>query len=66
MFHIADEDDIRKGRTTDVYFARTMEVLTAKGVDKRVRAEVIVKSLPGNIPWAVFTGLEEWQRSCGV
>jgi len=59
MFHIADEDDIRKGRTTDVYFARTMEVLKAKGVDKLVRAEVIVKSLPGNAPWAVFTGLEE-------
>ena len=59
MFHIAQEDDIRKGRTTDVYFARTMEVLKAKGIDKRVRAEVIVKSLPGDIPWAVFTGLEE-------
>ena len=59
MFYIAEDDDIRKGRMTDVYFARTMEVLKAKGIDKRVRAEVIVKGLPGDIPWAVFTGLEE-------
>lgn len=59
MFHIAREDEIKSGRTTDVYFVRTMEVLKARGIDKRVRAEVIVKSLPGDIPWAVFTGLEE-------
>lgn len=59
MFYVADEDDIKKGRMTDVYFARTMEVLKAKGIDKRVRAEFIVKGFPDDIPWAVFTGLEE-------
>ena len=59
MFHTADGDEIREGRITDVYFNRTLEVLKAKGIDKRVRAEFIVKSLPGNIPWAIFAGLEE-------
>jgi nicotinate phosphoribosyltransferase len=59
MFYVAKDDEIRQGKTTDVYFVRTMEVLKARGVDKRVRAEVIVKSLPGNVPWAVFTGLGE-------
>lgn len=59
MFYVAKDDEIRQGKTTDVYFVRTMEVLKAKGADKRVRAEIIVKSLPGNMPWAVFTGLGE-------
>ena len=46
MFHTADPDDVKAGRITDVYFERTMEVLKAKGVDRRVRAEFIAKSLP--------------------
>ena len=59
MFHIADADEIRQGKITDVYFIRTLEVLKARGIDKRVRAEFIVKTLPGNAAWAIFAGLEE-------
>jgi len=59
MFHIADPKDIKEGRTTDVYFARTVEILKKKGVDKRVRAEFFAKKLPQNWPWAVLAGIEE-------
>ncbi len=62
MFHIAGEDDIRDGRVTDVYFARTLEVLKAKGIDKRVRAEFIAKSLPKDWRWGVLAGIEEVAR----
>jgi nicotinate phosphoribosyltransferase len=37
MFHIAEQEDIKSGRVTDVYFARTLEILKKKGIDKRVR-----------------------------
>ena len=46
MLRIATPDDIKSGKVTDVYFARTAEILRAKGVDKRVRAEFIVKDSP--------------------
>ncbi|MBP8625248.1 MAG: nicotinate phosphoribosyltransferase [Syntrophorhabdales bacterium] len=59
MFYIADFDDIKKGRITDVYFVKTLEILRKKGIDKRVRAEFIVKRLPEGKSWAVFTGIEE-------
>jgi nicotinate phosphoribosyltransferase len=59
MIYHASVDDIKKGKVTDVYFVRTMEVLERKGIDRWVRAEFIVKRLPDNIPWAVFCGLEE-------
>ncbi len=62
MFHIASEDDIRGGKVTDVYFDRTLEILRAKGIDKRVRAEFFAKKLPGLIPWAILAGVEEVAR----
>lgn len=62
MFHISNDDDIRNGRVTDVYFARTLEILKAKGVDKRVRAEFFAKDLPGKAGWGVLAGIEEVAR----
>ncbi len=62
MFHISDEKDIRDGRVTDVYFARTLEILKKKGIDKRVRAEFFAKTLPEGWKWSVFTGVEEVAR----
>lgn len=62
MFHTADPRDIKNGRVTDVYFSRTLEILKAKGVDKRVRAELFAKKLPNNIPWGVLAGIEEAAR----
>lgn len=59
MLHIATEEEIKAGEVTDVYFRRTMEVLKAKGIRKRVVAEVVTKSLPSGWTWGVFAGLEE-------
>lgn len=59
MFYVADFEDIKKGKITDVYFVKTMEILKKKGIDKHVRAEFIVKRLPEGKSWAVFTGAEE-------
>lgn len=58
-FHTASGDDIRQGRVTDVYFARTLEVLEAKGIDKDVRAEFFAKKLPADYGWGVLAGVEE-------
>lgn len=61
-FHTASEDDIREGRLTDVYFARTLEILEAKGIDKIVRAEFFAKKLPADYGWGVLAGVEEAAR----
>lgn len=59
MFHIADPEDIKAGKFTDVYFTRTMEVLKAKKIDKRVKAEFIAKRFPEDYNWGVLAGIEE-------
>jgi nicotinate phosphoribosyltransferase len=59
MFHSADKKEIKAGKITDAYFPRTLEVLKAKGIDKRVKAEFIAKGLPSNWPWGILAGVEE-------
>ncbi len=59
MFHIASPDDIRNGRITDVYFERTREILTRRGLDTPVRAEFFVKKMPRDYRWAVLAGIAE-------
>jgi len=59
MFHIADPEDIKAGKYTDVYFTRTMEVLRAKKIDRRVKAEFIAKRFPEEYGWGVLAGVEE-------
>ena len=62
-FFIAGEDDIRKGRTSDVYFFRTLEILEAEGKERtRVYGEFTAPSLPQEWEWGVFAGLEEAVR----
>jgi nicotinic acid phosphoribosyltransferase len=46
MFHTADPKDVKSGNYIDVYFTRTMEVLKARKIDKRVRAEFIAERFP--------------------
>ncbi|MFQ5908990.1 MAG: nicotinate phosphoribosyltransferase [Thermoplasmata archaeon] len=59
-FHIASESEILSGRTTDVYFQRTEEVLQAEGkVGELVVAEVTAGRLPEAWPWGILCGLEE-------
>ena len=59
MFHTAEPKDVLEGKITDVYFDRTMKILRAKNLNKKVRAEFIAKSLPADWPWAVLAGMEE-------
>lgn len=61
MFFTADPKDILDGKITDVYFERTLKILKAKKINPLVKAEFIAKNLPGNWPWALFTGVEEAQ-----
>ncbi len=56
---IETENEIKDGRTTDVYFSRTAEIIAAKNLDKKVKAEVSVKSLPRNYKWGVLCGVQE-------
>lgn len=58
-FYQASTDEIRAGETTDVYFRRTVKIIEEAGLDRQVRAEFSVKSLPGGLPWAIFAGMEE-------
>ncbi|MEM2905386.1 MAG: nicotinate phosphoribosyltransferase [Candidatus Bathyarchaeia archaeon] len=59
-FHIATEDEIKAGQTTDVYFMRTKQVLERYGLaSRRVVMEVTSGSLPRGWPWAVLCGLDE-------
>ncbi len=59
QFHIAPPREIRDGKTTDIYFVRTHEIIAKKGLDRHVKAEFIAKGFHDDWPWAVFSGLEE-------
>ncbi len=54
-FGVVSEEEILEGRTTDIYFLRTEEILRAKGVNPVVVAEV--STTKGG--WAVLAGLED-------
>ena len=59
-FHIASEPDIKAGQVSDVYFARTVEILRARGLTKRVKAEIRLKSFPQpDWSFGVLAGIEE-------
>ncbi|QDA31949.1 nicotinate phosphoribosyltransferase [Thermococcus indicus] len=58
-FYIAHEDDIKAGKTTDVYFIRTKKILVEKGIHRKVFADVTTTSLPKGWKWGVLAGIEE-------
>src|SRR5881296_443132 len=59
-FYIATADEIRAGRTTDLYFVRTLDILKKAGRGRaNVVAEVTTGALPNDWPWGIFCGLEE-------
>src|SRR5881398_3753212 len=58
-FHTAPDADIKRGEVSDVYFARTVQILTHRGDKKRVKAEIYLKSLPEDWRWGILAGLEE-------
>jgi nicotinate phosphoribosyltransferase len=62
MFHIAREEDIRRGKLTDIYFKRTEEILRFKKINPCVKAEVMLKSFPPGYSWGILAGVEETLR----
>jgi nicotinate phosphoribosyltransferase len=56
-FETVDEDTIRKGGCTDIYFVRSEEVLEADDMNPCVVMEVTAGALPDE--WAVFCGLND-------
>ncbi|MGC9138373.1 MAG: nicotinate phosphoribosyltransferase [Thermoplasmata archaeon] len=56
-FYIAGEEDILSGKTTDVYFIRTLEILKKENIHRNVLMEVTTQD--HRYPWIVFAGLEE-------
>ena len=63
LFHTATDEDIKGGRTTDVYFQRTKRILRARGRERvHALAEVTTGSLPEGHQWGVLCGVEEAAR----
>src|SRR5213083_2662471 len=59
-FYIATSEEIKAGKTTDVYFLRTLDILKKAGKERTsVVAEVTAGNLPNEWPWGVFCGVEE-------
>ncbi|TFF91545.1 nicotinate phosphoribosyltransferase [Candidatus Thorarchaeota archaeon] len=58
-WRIATEEEIREGKTTDVYFDRTVEVLKAESVNPMVHAEVTVSEMPDDLEWGIMAGVDD-------
>ena len=58
-FFTACEKDIKNGKTTDIYFLKTKEILEKFEIDGTVVAEFTADTFPGEYEWGVFCGLEE-------
>lgn len=56
---IAESQEIVEGKISDVYFQRTIDFLSALGIDKRVKVEVRARSLLVNWNWGIFAGVED-------
>jgi len=62
-FLVATAEEIRAGRTSDVYFHRILDILKKAGKDREPAvAEVTTGSLPNGWPWGVLCGVEESVR----
>lgn len=59
-FFIATEDEILAGKVTDIYFARTRQILEHSGKgDRRAYAEIHAYSFPSGYNWAIAAGISE-------
>jgi len=62
-FNIANEQDILRGKTSDIYFQRTLEILKKEKRDRAsVLGEVTTHNLPNGWSWGVLSGVEETVR----
>ena len=59
-FLYASHEDVKAGRTTDVYFIRTVKILKEDGLDRvEVHAEITPSSFPKGYGWALLGGLRD-------
>src|SRR4030095_13465854 len=58
-FQLAPQQAIHAGEVADFYCSRTVQSLRARGNRTRVKAEVYLKSLPGDWSWGILAGIEE-------
>jgi nicotinate phosphoribosyltransferase len=62
-FFAASDQEIASGRTTDIYFERTMDVLRSKNLlDVSTVSEFTVGGLPDRWGWGILCGIEELVR----
>jgi nicotinate phosphoribosyltransferase len=61
-FFYADDEDIKAGKVTDVYFERGKRILASLGLNPYVYGEITASSLPENGQFGIFSGLEELLR----
>jgi nicotinate phosphoribosyltransferase len=47
------------GRTTDIYFKRTVKILEKENLDPIVHAEFTVSGMPKDMEWGVFAGVDD-------
>ncbi|MCL5987186.1 MAG: nicotinate phosphoribosyltransferase [Actinobacteria bacterium] len=59
LFYTATDDEIKNGRTADVYFQRAFEIIKKEGMDRRARSEIILKKFNDGGSWGVLAGMEE-------
>jgi nicotinate phosphoribosyltransferase len=60
IFHLATDEEIKGGLTTDIYFSRTKQILEAKKLNRlNALAEVTSGKLPEGWPWGILCGVEE-------
>ena len=55
----ASNKEISDGKTTDIYFHRTEEILKKEKRNPTVTVEIWAKKFPEKYKWAIFTGLDE-------
>ncbi len=59
-FLFASPDEIKNGKTTDIYFGRTLKVLERENIaSTEVYAEVTASAIPRGYKWAIYAGLRE-------
>jgi len=62
MFFSSKDDEIKSGKTTDVYFERTEKILKKRNINPSVAVEIYLKGFPDNYLWGVLSGIEECIR----
>lgn len=56
-FDIATAKDIIDGKTTDIYFKRSEDILKKEGINKNIVMEVALKSFPTEYNFGILTGI---------